>query len=87
MPEVCSVLQNLEAAKEGGRWSELRATVLRRQPAGKHSPWLESINSDTVRGPLGSETFDHVGDGSLRRIVEDLSERLVQALLVVDLRK
>ena len=48
---------------------------------------LENVDTDTVLGPLGSKTLAEVGNSTLGRVVEDLSQRLVEALLVVDLRR
>lgn len=45
---------------------------------------LESVDTNAVLSPLSSKTLDHVGHSTLRRVVEHLSERVVQALLVVD---
>lgn len=51
----------------------------------RHSPWLQGIDSDRVLGKLGRKTLDHVGGCSLAGVVEDLGERVVEALLVVEL--
>ena len=45
---------------------------------------LDGVDTDTVFSPLGSKTLDHVGHSTLRGVVEHLGERVVQALLVVD---
>lgn len=46
---------------------------------------LQSVDANAVLSPLGGETLDHVGDSALRRVVEHLGQRVIQALLVVDL--
>lgn len=46
---------------------------------------LENVDTDTVLGPLGSETLAKVGGSTLGRVVEDLGQRLVKTLLVVNL--
>ncbi|KAI3478815.1 hypothetical protein L1887_59219 [Cichorium endivia] len=46
---------------------------------------LENVDADAVLRPLGGEALAQVGDGTLGRVVEDLGERIIEALLVVDL--
>lgn len=65
--------------------SAYRARETRRDFPFLHSPWLESVDTDAVLSKLGGKTLDHVGGSSLAGVVEDLRQRVVQSLLVVEL--